>query len=148
MIKNGKRIISRDTKGYKVLLNRVSKEFSECKVTAKKELTYNVVIQMSKQAAINNSGLNYRYRGQCYYEQKTIYIYWNNNDDKNDVLETLAHEFGHVRHRFTKTTDYMKSSNYKREKFADDYSRKILKREIQPSMSHKIRSIAAMNRSR
>lgn len=146
MIKDGKRIISRDTKGYKVILNRIVKEFSKCTLAGILEI--DVVIQKSKNASKNQKGLNYRTTGRAFLQKRTIHIYYQNCINMDDVLETLAHEFGHMRQFYTRYAEFKKQTPLQWEKFADDYSKKIMKRNVTKSQTGKVRSIAAMKRSR
>ena len=147
MIKDGKRIISRDTKGYKVLLNRVTREFG--KIKNNDTLAIDVIIQVGQQSAYNNSGKNYRNRGICYFKKKQIIVWTHNCDLNHDtVLAVLAHEFGHSFDYAKDAKAFVKSTQYKQEIFADKFSLRVSKKQKSPSITGKVRSIAAMNRSR
>lgn len=139
-IKNGKQIISRDTKGYKVVLNRIVKKFqSISNSNYKDEITYKVIIQMSKEASWNNNKIYSYTLGRIYYSKNTIVIYyrnclkssiWKKADVMDSILETLAHEFGHLYDWLDSPKRYNKSNTIIKEKYADDFSRKIVKRKL------------------
>lgn len=146
MIKDGKKIISRDTKGYKVLLNRVTKEFG--KIKQQKEIVIDVIIQMSVSAAYNNRGLNYRCNGKCHLGENKITIFYKNCDNFNHCLAVLGHEFGHLFEYNKDKYKFNKSTVAHQETFADKFSLRMTKIEKTPSITGKVRSIAAQNRSR
>lgn len=147
MIKDGKKIISRDTKGYKVLLNRLTKEFTKIKNNG--VVSVDVIIQTGQQSANNVSGKNYRKRGTCHFKQRQIVVWTHNCDLNHDVvLAVLAHEFGHLYDYNKDAKAFLKSTSYKQETFADKFSLRVSKKHKTPSITGKVRSIAAMNRSR
>lgn len=147
-IKDGKKIISRDTKGYKVLLNRVTKEFTKIKLDI--HFTVTIVIQTNEKSALNASGLNYRKRGICYMKQGKITVWSFNCDNKHDqVLAVLAHELGHLYDYYKLGhVAFRKQGSRKQEQFADKFSFKMTKIEKSASITGQIRSLAAMNRIR
>lgn len=132
-IKDGKKIISRDTKGYKVVLNRIVKSFEKIN---KPDLTYKLVIQMSKEGSWNKHSTYSYTLGQINYEEKIVRIWWNNCKGKTEqetmdkVIETIAHEFGHLYHWLFNSLDFRLCSIIQRENFADKFAKKIVKREL------------------
>ena len=147
MIKDGKRIISRDTKGYKILLNRVAKEFAKINHLPAKEIDVTIVIQISEQSSYNNSGKYWAKCGQFDWSKMEIKMYKNNCDDKEMLLAFLSHEFGHLYHYKNDYVDWCKSSILQKERYADHFALEMT--GINPnSITGKVRSIAAMNRSK
>lgn len=144
-IKDGKRIISRDTKGYKVLLNRIQKEFRNHRST--KVLNVTVIIQISEQSAYNNSGKYYAKCGQFDWSKMEIKMYKGNCSTKQLMLAFLAHEFGHL---YDYTNDYVNwciKGLLDKERYADNFAIKMT--GVNPnSITGKVRSLAAMNRSK
>lgn len=147
MIKDGKRIVSRSTVGYKVLLNRVQKEFNKINHLPAKEIDVTVIIQMSKKAAENHSGKNYAVCGTFMILERTIVMYYHNAFSKEKHLAFLAHEFGHLHHNINDYHDFSMQSVNVKERYADKFAKKIT--GINPeSITGKVRSIAAMRRNR
>ena len=146
-IKDGKKIISRDTKGYKVLLNRVQKEFDKIQHLKSKELDITVIIQTSKESGKNNRGKNYAKCGHFDSLKREIIMIKHNASTPEKHLAFLAHEFGHLHHFINNYSDWRIHSALHRERYADKFAKKIT--GIDPkSITGKVRSIEAMNRSR
>lgn len=147
MIKDGKRIISRDTKGYKVLFNRITKEFAKINHLPAKEIDVTVIIQISEQSAYNNSGKYWAKCGQFDWSKMEIKMYKNNCSDKQMLLAFLAHEFGHLHHYKNDYMDWCIKGVLDKERYADKFAKRLT--GVNPnSITGKVRSIAAMNRSK
>lgn len=146
-IKDGKKIISRDTKGYKVLLNRVTKEFEKINHLPAKEIDVKVIIQISEQAAYNNSGKYWVKAGWCNWTKNEIVIIKENCYTKEKELAFLAHEFGHLYHVKNDYMDFTIHGVLYKERYADEFAKRLTGTDPK-SITGKVRSIAAMKRSR
>lgn len=133
MIKAGRKIVSRETKGFESVLTQVEKEFKVIKT--RKTVKVDVIIQTSLEGAKNKRNYYSAWQGVYTWKQadssfNKITVWAQNCKvdkivNQVKILEVLAHELGHCWDRNC-NPEFLKTSILKKEKFADDFANKII----------------------